>query len=282
MVGLESRAVPELPEIEVLRRSLEPRLLGRRFEQVEVLSPALREPLDRRTLRRRLEGRKILALGRRGKYLCIDVEGGSTLIVHLGMSGRLTLVPEAEPREAHEHLAFRLDGGERLRLRDPRRFGLSFAAPTAGLERDPHFRHLGREPLDPPLTGVDLARLAAGRRAPVKAFLMDATRVVGVGNIYATEALHRAGIHPARSIGRIAPARWDRLARAVVEVLESAIREGGTTLNDFTDGAGNEGYFQVSLAVYGRESKPCPRCGTSIRRLVQSCRSSFYCPRCQR
>jgi formamidopyrimidine-DNA glycosylase len=274
--------VPELPEIEVLRRSLAPRLTGRRIERVEVLSPALREPLDRRALSRRLAGRAVTALRRRSKYLLIDVEGGSTLVVHLGMSGRLTLVPAATPREPHEHLALRLDRGERLRLRDPRRFGVAFAAATAGLEADPHFAHLGPEPLDPPLDGAALAAIAAGLSAPVKAFLMDASRLVGVGNIYATEALFRAGIHPARSVARISSGRWARLATAVVEVLEQAIRAGGTTLNDFADGGGNAGYFQVELAVYGRAGEPCPRCAAPVRRLVQSNRSSFYCPRCQR
>lgn len=275
--------MPELPEVEVLRRSLAPRLIGRRIERVEVRAPALREPLDRRTLSRRLTGRSVLALRRRSKYLLIDLEEGSTFVVHLGMSGRLTLAPAATPFEPHEHLSLALDGGERLRLRDPRRFGVAFAAATAGLlEGDPHFALLGREPLEPPVTGAELARLAAGRSAPVKSFLMDAHLLVGVGNIYATEALYRAGIHPARSVARIGPERWERLAAAVVAVLEQAIREGGTTLNDFTDGAGNEGYFQVSLSVYGREGEPCARCGTPVRRLVQSNRSSFYCPRCQR
>lgn len=273
--------MPELPEIEVLRRSLAPRLTGRRIERVEVLSPALREPLDRRVLARRLAGRAVTALRRRGKYLLIDVEGGSTLVVHLGMSGRLTLVPAATPREPHEHLVLRLDTGERLRLRDPRRFGLAFAAATAGLAEDPHFAQLGPEPLDPPLDGAALAGIAAGLSAPVKAFLMDASRLVGVGNIYATEALFRAGIHPARSVARISAGRWARLAAAVVEVLELAIRAGGTTLNDFADGGGNAGYFQIELAVYGRAGEPCPRCGAAVRRLVQSNRSSFYCPRCQ-
>jgi formamidopyrimidine-DNA glycosylase len=274
--------MPELPEVEVLRQSLEARILGRRIERVEVLSPALREPLDRRALARRLGGRRVEALRRRSKYLLIDVSAGSTLVVHLGMSGRLTLVPGGTPREPHEHLALHLDSGERLRLRDPRRFGVAFAASTAGLAADPHFAHLGPEPLDPPLTGERLAAIARGLSAPAKAFLMDARRLVGVGNIYATEALFGAGIHPARSVARISAARWSRLAAAVVEVLEQAIRAGGTTLNDFTDGAGNQGDFQVSLAVYGREGEPCPRCGQAIRRLMQANRSSFYCPRCQR
>ncbi len=274
--------MPELPEIEVLRRSLEPRLVGRRIQRVEVRSPALREPLDRRRLRRALEGREVRRLGRRGKYLLIDVEAGWTLVVHLGMSGRLTLVPEDRAGEPHEHLVLGLDRGDELRLRDPRRFGLAFVAATRDLARDRHLAHLGREPLDPRLAGADLAELARGLRAPVKAFLMDATKLVGVGNIYATEALFRAGIHPFRSVARIGRERWDLLAAAVVTVLEDAIRQGGTTLNDFRDGDGNAGEFQVDLAVYGRGDLPCPRCGTRIRRRVRSNRSAFYCPRCQR
>lgn len=273
--------MPELPEIEVLKRSLEPRLLSRRIVDVAVHSPALREPLDRRRLRR-LAGRRIARLARRGKYLRIDVDGGETLVIHLGMSGRLTLAPRATPREPHEHLTFGLEGDEKLRLRDPRRFGVAFVAGTAGLDRDPHFGHLGIEPLDGGLDGGLLARLARGRHGPIKSFLMDGRLVVGVGNIYATEALHRAGIHPGRSVARIGGERWDRLAAAVVGVLEEAIREGGTTLNDFADGAGDPGEFQLSLGVYGRAGEPCPRCARGVRRIVQAGRSSFYCPGCQR
>ncbi|MEO7795031.1 MAG: bifunctional DNA-formamidopyrimidine glycosylase/DNA-(apurinic or apyrimidinic site) lyase [Thermoanaerobaculia bacterium] len=273
--------MPELPEIEVLRRSLEPRLAGRRVLDVQVHAPALREPLDRRALAT-LSGRRIERLRRRSKYLLIEVERGATLVIHLGMSGRLTLAPSATQREAHEHLSFSLDGGERLRLRDPRRFGVAFVAATAGLDADRHFHHLGAEPLDPALSGAQLAGLARGRRGPVKSFLMDGRLVVGVGNIYATEALHRAGIHPARSVARIGAERWQRLAVAVVEILERAIVEGGTTLNDFTDGTGREGEFQGSLAVYGRAGEACPTCGSTLRRIVQGGRSSFYCPRCQR
>jgi formamidopyrimidine-DNA glycosylase len=273
--------VPELPEIEVLKRSLEPRLTGRTVRAVEVRARALREPLDRRGLGR-LVDRRIERLGRRGKYLLLELEGNATLVVHLGMSGRLTLAAETAAPEPHEHLAIRLDGGEKLRLRDPRRFGLAFVGRSDRLERDVHFRHLGLEPLAGELDGERLARLAHGRRGPVKSFLMDARLVVGVGNIYATEALHRAAIHPARSVARIGRGRWETLSRAVVAVLEQAIEEGGTTLNDFTDGAGEAGEFQISLGVYGREGEPCPRCGRAIRRIVQSGRSSFYCPGCQR
>ena len=273
--------MPELPEIEVLKRSLEPRLAGRRVLEVRIHSPALREPLDRGSLQS-LAGRRIERLGRRSKYLLLEVEPATTLVIHLGMSGRLTLAPEEVEREAHEHLSFRLDNGERLRLRDPRRFGVAFVAPTRDLGQDRHFRHLGAEPLAPALTGGQLAALAEGRRGPVKSFLMDGRLLVGVGNIYATEALHRAGIHPARSVSRIGAERWERLAVAVVAILEQAIAQGGTTLNDFRDGAGREGEFQGSLAVYGRAGEACPACDATLRRIVQAGRSSFYCPRCQR
>ena len=273
--------MPELPEVEVLRRSLEPRLLKRRIERVDVRSPALREPLDRRRLGR-LAGRRIEGLRRRAKYLLIDLEGGSTLVIHLGMSGRFTLVRKDAAVAPHEHLSFRLAPSGRLRLVDPRRFGLAFALPTAGLERDRHFAHLGVEPLGDALTPEVLRAAAAKRRGPIKGFLMDARVVVGVGNIYACEALWLARVHPRRSVARVGAATWERLTAAVRDVLGRAIDEGGTTLNDFADADGNAGYFQVSLAVYGRESEACDRCGRTVRRIVQSGRSTFYCPGCQR
>lgn len=274
--------MPELPEVEVLRRSLEPHLLGERFESVEVRCSALRETVSRRRLTRRLEGRAIVALRRRAKYLWIDAEGGSTLVVHLGMSGRLTLSPGGEDRESHEHVLWHLSSGRRLRFRDPRRFGLVLALPSDRLERDRRFAHLGLEPLSPELDGRVLRRLAQGRRGPVKSFLMDARIVVGIGNIYASEALYHAGIHPLRSVARIGLRRWDVLAGSIRDVLQDAIRQGGTTLNDFADGEGSSGYFQVSLAAYGREGEECRRCRAPIRRVVLSGRSSYYCPRCQR
>lgn len=274
--------MPELPEVEVLRRSLMPHLVGDRIERVEVTNPALREPVDVARLSRLSRGREVVALRRRSKYLLIDLSQGSTVVVHLGMSGRLTLVPAAEPAELHEHVAFHLRSGRRLRLRDPRRFGVVFAVPTAELGADPHFVHLGVEPLEPGFGGGTLAEAAVGRRGPVKPFLMDAGVAVGIGNIYATESLFRAGIHPMRSVARISAARWERLAEAAMAVLRQAIAQGGTTLNDFADGEGNSGYFQVSLSVYGREGEPCPACGAPVRRIVQAGRSTFYCSRCQK
>jgi formamidopyrimidine-DNA glycosylase len=274
--------MPELPEVEVLRHSLEPLLVGDRVARLVVRNADLREPVRPRALARATVGREVVALRRRAKYLLIDLTGGKTLVVHLGMSGRLTLAAGAAPPETHEHVVFHLASGRRLRFRDPRRFGLVLALPTAGLPRDPHFAHLGAEPLAPSFSGATLARAAAGRRGPVKALLMDARVVVGVGNIYACEALFRAGVHPECSVARIAPPRWQRLAEGLVAVLTDAIAEGGTTLNDFADGAGRSGEFQVSLAVYGRAGEPCPRCGRRIARRVQAGRSTFYCPGCQR
>ena len=274
--------MPELPEVEVLRRSLRPLLVGERIVGLRVRNAALREPVDRRRLGRLVRGRGIEKLRRRAKYLLIDLEGGSTLVVHLGMSGRLTLVAGDAPVQPHEHVAFRLAGGGRLAFCDPRRFGLVLALPTGRLEGDRHFAPLGIEPLGEELSGDTLAGLARGRRGPVKSFLMDGRLVVGVGNIYASEALHRAAIHPRRSVARISPQSWQRLTVAVQATLRQAIGEGGTTLNDFADGEGRSGYFQVSLRVYGRQGEACPRCGRPIRRIVMGGRGTFYCPGCQR
>ncbi len=282
--------MPELPEVEVLKRSLEPHLVGRRIRSVEVHEVRLREAVRPKLLARHCSGRRIVRLRRRSKYLLADLEGGYTLVIHLGMSGRLTLAApatRAEVPELHEHVTFLLAPGglsrtpQRLRFRDPRRFGLVLSLKTATLDRDRHFAHLGVEPLSQAFSGRLLAHRAAGRRAPIKSFLMDARNVVGVGNIYVCEALFRAGIHPFRSAGRIAITRWDSLAGSIVEVLCSAIEQGGTTLNDFLDGEGNPGYFRVALDVYAREGKPCRRCRRPIRRKVLSNRSTFYCPGCQ-
>lgn len=271
--------------MEVLRRSLAP-LVGEEIEGVEVRDPRLREPVDKSALRA-LVGGRVAELDRRAKYLRIHLHrdgwsDGRTLVVHLGMSGRMTLVAGTAAEEPHEHVVIRLTSGRELRFRDPRRFGLIFVTPTGGLEKDPHFVHLGIEPLSENLSGAALKSAAERRRGPVKSFLMDAAVVVGLGNIYATEALFRAGIHPTRSVARISERRWERLAESSREVLEDAIAEGGTTLADFSDGEGRSGYFQVSLSVYGREGEPCPRCGRDVKRIIQSNRSTFYCPGCQR
>jgi formamidopyrimidine-DNA glycosylase len=265
----------------VLRRTIAAHVVGDTVDSVQVWERRLRDRVDPVALRRRLAGRRVLEVGRRAKYLLVHVDGGSTLVVHLGMSGRLTLAPASAAREPHEHVAFQLSSGRKLRYRDPRRFGTLLALPTATLERDRHFARLGVEPLAPGFSGEALAAAGRRRNCSVKALLMDASVVVGVGNIYASEALHRAGIHPLRSVSRISRERWERLAGAVVSVLDDAVTQGGTTLNDFADAMGEAGEFQVSLAVYDRHGEACPRCGGRVRRVRQLGRGTYYCPRCQ-
>lgn len=268
----------------MVRRSLAPQLVGERVARVEVRAPALREPLDAGELAGDLESRRIEAVRRRGKYLLIDAERGVTLVVHLGMSGRLTLSEPDDPTGPlpHEHLVVHFTSGRRLRFVDPRRFGLAFSLPTAELAADRHFAHLGIEPLEPGFDGPYLAAAARGRRGPVKPFLMDAEVVVGVGNIYASEALFAAAIHPRRSVARISATRWERLAGAVRDTLGRAIAEGGSSISDFVDGSGRAGDFQITFAVYDREGLPCPRCGTPVRKLTQAGRATYHCPGCQR
>jgi formamidopyrimidine-DNA glycosylase len=251
-------------------------------------------------MRRRVEGRRIAGLQRRGKYLLCELSGGAVLVFHLGMSGRLTVVPAARPLDPHDHLLLQLSGrrgrpAEELRLRDPRRFGLAVVLDRQAVESSPLFAHLGPEPIAgtgarPGTAGgaLDAATLrdrTRRRRAPVKTLLLDARLLVGVGNIYASESLYRARIDPRTPGARLGARRWARLLGAVAGVLADAIAEGGTSLADFGDyrnGDGDPGAFQVSLAVYGREGEPCRRCGRAIRRIVQTGRSTFYCSRCQR
>ena len=276
--------MPELPEVETSRRGIEPHLTGRTITAVVVRQPRLRWPIPDH-LAATLVGATCGPVERRAKYLllpCRDPGDGPQrghLLLHLGMSGSLHVVPADTPPQRHDHFDLVLDSGHCLRLRDPRRFGSIHWQPTgttATLLQD-----LGPEPLGDGFDGEHLYRASRHRRQAVKAFLMDNRTVVGVGNIYATEALFRAGIHPARAAGRIGRARHERLAAAVKAVLSEAITAGGTTLRDFTHSDGQPGYFRISLAVYGREGEACPACGATLlsRRIGQ--RSSVYCPDCQ-
>lgn len=270
--------MPELPEVETVRRGIEPHLLDRRVTAVRVREPRLRWPVSRR-LPARLKGQRVARVGRRAKYLVLDLEHGH-LLIHLGMSGSLQVLPRPRPPGKHDHLDIELDSGACLRFHDPRRFGSVIW--TAGPpERHQLLRDLGPEPLSDEFDGDYLYRLSRGRRAPVKSFLMDGAVVVGVGNIYASEALHRAGIHPARAAGRIAAGRYRGLAAAVRDTLSEAIELGGSTLRDFLREDGNPGYFVPRLAVYDRAGRPCPGCGGVIRRRVIGQRASYYCVVCQ-
>lgn len=275
--------MPELPEVEVTRRGIAPHLEGRRLVGAEVREARLRWPV-RPDLDSLVRGLRLAAVARRAKYLVLDLarhgRPAAALLIHLGMSGSLRVVPRETPPQAHDHLDLLLDDGRVLRLRDPRRFGAVLWTEEAP-EAHPRLAGLGPEPLGDELTGAYLYRRSRGRTATVKAFLMDAAVVVGVGNIYASEALFRAGVHPGRQAGRIGRARYERLATAIRAVLTESIAAGGTTLRDFTDSAGAPGYFRQQLAVYGHAGAPCPDCGRALRRAVIAQRSSFYCTRCQ-
>ncbi len=272
--------MPELPEVEVTRRGIRPHVEGRILTGATVRDPRLRWPVPD-GLGAAVQSRRISGVRRRAKYILLDLAPAGTLLLHLGMSGSLRVAPASASPGPHDHLDLSLDDGRALRLRDPRRFGAVLWTEEAP-ESHPRLAGLGPEPLSPAFGGDHLYRRSRGRTAPVKAFLMDAAVVVGVGNIYANEALFRAGIRPGRPAGRISRDRYARLANALAEVLTAAIAAGGTTLRDFTSGDGAPGYFRQQLAVYSRAGEPCPSCQRPLLREVIAQRSSFFCPRCQR
>lgn len=270
--------MPELPEVEITRRGIEPWLLGGTVSGVRIRQPRLRYPVPE-GLAGMLVGRRIAGVRRRAKYILVDCEAGA-LMLHLGMSGSLRVVPADLPPERHDHFDLVL-GEHALRLRDPRRFGAVLWLPEPA-EAHPLLAGLGCEPLDPAFDGGRLAGLLAGRRTPIKLAIMDGHLLVGVGNIYASESLFRAGIHPATPAGRLGAVRCRRLAGQIRQTLEDALAAGGSSLRDFVHSDGSPGYFQQNYYVYGREGEPCRICGAKIRRTVMGQRASFYCPRCQR
>lgn len=271
--------MPELPEVETTRRGVAPYAEGRRVEALLVREPRLRWPVPV-SLPAALGGQRIERIERRAKYLLFHTAAG-TLLVHLGMSGSLRVLPEpVPPPRPHDHIDLVLAGGHTLRFNDPRRFGC-FLWLQPG-EMHPLLAHLGPEPLSPDFNGDLLYRRSRGRRAPVKTFIMDGRIVVGVGNIYANEALHLAGIRPDRAAGRIGRARYEALVIRIKQVLTSAIDQGGTTLRDFVGSDGKPGYFAQQLFVYGRGGLPCKACGGVLRERRLGQRSTVYCVTCQR
>ncbi|MEM9529610.1 MAG: bifunctional DNA-formamidopyrimidine glycosylase/DNA-(apurinic or apyrimidinic site) lyase [Pseudomonadota bacterium] len=271
--------MPELPEVETTRRGIQSHIAGQQVVGAVVREPRLRWPVPE-NLNELLAGQTVQAVERRAKYLLLRTATGSILL-HLGMSGSLRVLKQDRPPQVHDHVDLKFQSGTVLRLNDPRRFGALLWAPGDPFEH-PLLAHLGPEPLAAAFTGGHLHRRSRGRRGPVKNFIMDGRIVVGVGNIYASEALFRAGIHPLRAAGRVSKPRYERLRDTIREVLEAAIEAGGTTLRDFVDGDGQPGYFSQSLAVYGRAGEPCYRCGGKVRSRVIGQRSSFYCVACQR
>ncbi len=288
--------MPELPEVETIRRGLEPVIGGRRIRTVTLAREGLRRPFPP-DMARRLAGRRIDRLARRSKYLLADLDSGETLLIHLGMSGRILIAAQgdgAHPTAAfhhshdaagkHDHVILSMDDGVTLRFNDPRRFGAMDLIGSAELERHPLLAHLGPEPLGNGFNAPYLQARLAGRRSPIKNALLDQRIVAGLGNIYVSEALHRAGIHPRRAAGQIAAARIAALVPIIRTVLEEALEAGGSSLRDYRRADGELGYFQHAFRVYGREGEGCvlPRCDGTVLRITQSGRSSFYCSRCQR
>ncbi|GLX15724.1 formamidopyrimidine-DNA glycosylase [Pseudomonas straminea] len=270
--------MPELPEVETTRRGIAPHLIGQRVSRVIVRERRLRWPIPE-DLDVRLSGQRIETVDRRAKYLLIKAEVG-TLISHLGMSGNLRLVEAGLPAAKHEHVDIELESGLALRYTDPRRFGALLWSELP-LEHELLVR-LGPEPLTELFDGERLYQLSRGKAVAVKPFIMDNAVVVGVGNIYATEALFAAGIDPRRAAGTVSRARYVRLAQEIKRVLAHAIERGGTTLRDFIGGDGQPGYFQQELYAYGRGGEFCKVCGNTLREVKLGQRASVYCPKCQR
>ena len=293
--------MPELPEVETVRRGLAPALVGARLTQVEQRRADLRFPFPA-DFAARLKDRTVTALNRRAKYLLADLDNGETLVMHLGMSGSFRvedgsgentpgLFHNSRGKDAaHDHVVFHLSNGKRVTYNDPRRFGFMLLVKRDLLSAHPLFRDAGIEPLGDTLDGAALARLFAGKTAPLKAALLDQRLIAGLGNIYVSEALHRAGLSPRRAAGTLArkdgkpTPRADLLAKAIREVLEEAIEAGGSSLRDHRQANGELGYFQHNFRVYDRAGAPCPRpgCGGTIKRIVQSGRATFYCGTCQK
>jgi formamidopyrimidine-DNA glycosylase len=269
--------MPELPEVETIRRQLAPVLEGRRLERVEVLDPRWSDPAPPVEVEDALRGRRIERLARRGKYLVFELEDEVYLVMHLRMTGNLLLTSDG----SHVRVRFGLDTGEQLLFTDVRRFGTGVVLLGAGALEDYFDARLGVEPLSPDFTAEALRELGRSRRAPVKAFLLNQERIAGVGNIYADEALFRAHIHPLRSVGTLKRPQIAALRDAVVEVLEAGIDSRGATIDDFRNADGAEGAFQDRFLAYGREGEPCVRCGRPIRKLRAAGRGTYVCERCQ-
>lgn len=276
--------MPELPEVETVRLGLEIAMTGRILSKVTQRRPDLRRPFPP-FFAERLTGRRIERLTRRAKYLALHLDDGAAVLVHLGMSGRMLVGrQDGQAPGTHDHVIFDLDDGGRVVFNDARRFGLMDLTESAELDRHPLLRDIGPEPLDEGFTGLVLAARMAGRSSAIKVVLLDQTVVAGIGNIYASEALFRAGIAPTRDARSIKPRELDKLVPSIKDVLTEAIAAGGSSLRDHRRPDGELGYFQHGFKVYDREGEPCPgcTCRTGIRRLVQGGRSTFYCAKKQR
>jgi formamidopyrimidine-DNA glycosylase len=276
--------MPELPEVETIRRQLEPRVTGKVIADVEVLDSLWCAPRVSAEIENALRGERIRAVGRRGKYLVVELEGQRFLVMHLRMTGNLLWIGPQEASDERAHLRFRmvLDDGSRLVFVDVRRFGTGIVIDGREAFDDYLDTRLGPEPLEPTFTVETLRKAAKGRKAPVKAFLLDQRRLAGVGNIYADEALFRARIHPLKPAGRMRKEELRRLHDSIVAVLQEGIRSFGASIDDYRDANGEAGRMQERFLVHLREGQPCPRCGSKVRKLWAAGRGTYICPRCQR
>lgn len=272
--------MPELPEVETIRRQLAPALAGKRIERLEVLDPKWGAPLAAGELAALVEGRTIEAVDRRGKYLIFDLGDELFLICHLRMTGNFLY--DADAKVAYQRAVFQLEGGHALRFTDPRRFGTAEVV-AGGAALDKYFAgRLGIEPFSGSLDGAALRALAADRRTSIKAFLLDQRAVAGIGNIYADEALFRAEVHPMRQAGRLMPAQYELLAQTIQDALQAGLDAGGATIDDFRHADGFYGSFQDEFLVHRRAGEPCPRCGNEVEKIVVAGRGTYLCARCQR
>lgn len=272
--------MPELPEVETICRGLAPLLIGQKISGVGHSEKKLRMPLPV-DFQGKITGKRIINISRRAKYIQIVLEDEIVMVVHLGMSGKLIAYPAPPIRLKHDHVWMQLDNGGELVFNDPRRFGLVAITDASALPRHALFAHLGIEPLSAEYDGDFLYKQSRGKKTPLKHWLMDARVMVGVGNIYASESLFRAQLSPEKPAGSLNKPEAKRLAQAVKAILEAAIASGGSTLRDYVGAHGDAGYFQHHFVVYGKEGKPCEACGHSIKRIIQSGRSTFYCTQCQ-
>jgi formamidopyrimidine-DNA glycosylase len=271
--------MPELPEVETTRRGVEPHVVGRRIVELAVHEPRLRWPVAR-DIARRVGGARVELAGRRAKYLLFGLDNGGTLLLHLGMSGSLRVLPAATPRQLHDHVDLVLDSGQTLRFNDPRRFG-SLHYVTGDPGQHPLLRGLAPEPLEAAFDADYLWRVTRGRRVAIKQLIMNSQLVVGVGNIYASEALFGAGVRPRRQARGLRRTEVERLVASIRNVLQMAVSVGGTTLRDYVGVDGNPGYFRQKLFVYERAGEPCRVCGQPVRHFVQGQRSTYWCAGCQ-
>ena len=274
--------MPELPEVEVIRRGLQRHLPGRKVIAAATGNKKLRLPIPRKLLKKYILGERIKSVNRRAKYLILLMDSGARLIFHLGMTGRLSLLRQASPKTKHDHLLLQLDNGMQLRFNDIRRFGfIQVLEPGKDFSRT-SLANLGPEPLSDDFTPRYLQRCAAGKNRPLKNFLMDSRVVVGIGNIYSCEILFHAGLHPETKVGRLTEREWEKVVASSRYILQKAIQSGGTTVSDFVNESGKSGYFQLELQTYGKQGLPCKCCTTPIVKKTMAGRSTFFCPKCQK